>query len=158
MAPINLTEEDKKIIGALQGDLPIIKHPFLKIARNLSMNEQDLIKHIKRFIKRGIIRRFGAIIYHDRSGFEANVMVAWKAEEDKLSHIGKIMASLPEITHCYARVSCPEWPYNLYTMVHGKNEKECHNTIKHIVEKTGLSVYRLLFTKKTFKRTSMEYF
>lgn len=158
MTSINLTEKDKKIIRALQGDLPIIKHPFLKIAKNLSMSEENLIEHIKRFIKKGIIRRFGAIIYHDRSGFEANVMVAWKAEEDKLFHIGKIMASFPEVTHCYARLSCPEWPYNLYTMIHGKNKKECYNTIKHIVEKTGLSRYRLLFTKRTFKRVSMEYF
>ncbi len=158
MALINLTKEDKKVIRALQGDLPITKHPFLKIAKHLDMSEEDLIEHIKRFIKKGIIRRFGAIIYHDRSGFEANVMVAWKAEQDKLSHVGQIMASFPEVTHCYARASCPEWPYNIYTMLHGKNEKDCYNTIKKIVEKTGLSVYRLLFTKRTFKRISMEYF
>ena len=155
---VNLTKEDKKIIRALQEDLPITKHPFLKIAKELGMEEQDLIEHIKRFIKKGIIRRFGATIYHDRSGFEANVMVAWKVEEDKISQTGKIMASFPEVTHCYARVSCPEWPYNLYTMIHGRNEEECYNIIKQIVKKTGLSVYRLLFTKRTFKRTSMKYF
>ncbi len=155
---MELTELDKKIIKALQKDLPLEGKPFAKVAKELGMKEEALLKHIKRFIKKGIIRRFGATIFHNRSGFEANVMVAWKVPTERLDKVGKIMAKFPEITHCYARVSYPEWPYNLYTMIHGHSEEECREIVKKIAKITNIKHYRLLFTEHTFKRASMQYF
>ncbi len=155
---MQLTGLEKRIIHELQKDLPVEKSPFATIAAKLGIREEELITHIKRFVDAGIIRRFGATIYHHRSGFEANVMVAWKVPENKLDEIGGKMANFSEVTHCYARITYPNWPYNLYTMIHGRNKEECLEVVRRISEATGIKIYRLLFTENTFKRTSPEYF
>ncbi|MDL1970219.1 MAG: AsnC family transcriptional regulator [Candidatus Desulfofervidaceae bacterium] len=155
---VEITELDKKIIRELQKDLPLEKQPFSQIAKRIGIEEEALLKRIQEFIQSGIIRRFGATIYHNRSGFEANVMVAWKVPEEEVDRVGETMAKFPEVTHCYARVTFPEWPYNLYTMVHGRNEEECLAVVEKIATATGVKNYRLLFTEDTFKRATMEYF
>ncbi|WP_245669953.1 Lrp/AsnC family transcriptional regulator [Candidatus Desulfofervidus auxilii] len=149
---------DKKIINGLQGDLPIESRPFASIAQRLGIKEEELLKHIKNFIENGIIRRFGATIFHHRSGFEANAMVAWKVPSDRLKEVGEIMATFPEVTHCYARITHSNWPYNLYAMVHGRTEEECINIVKKIARAVKIKHYQLLFTEDTFKRTSPQYF
>ncbi|AMM41545.1 AsnC family transcriptional regulator [Candidatus Desulfofervidus auxilii] len=153
-----LTKMDKKIINGLQGDLPIESRPFASIAQRLGIKEEELLKHIKNFIENGIIRRFGATIFHHRSGFEANAMVAWKVPSDRLKEVGEIMATFPEVTHCYARITHSNWPYNLYAMVHGRTEEECINIVKKIARAVKIKHYQLLFTEDTFKRTSPQYF
>jgi len=155
---MELTELDKKIIRELQKDLPVEKCPFARIAEKIGISEEELLSRIKRFMTEGVIRRFGATIYHHRSGFEANVMVAWQVPEDRLDEVGEKMASFSEVTHCYARVAYPDWPYNLYTMIHGRSEEECLNIVQRLAKTTGVNTYRLLFTENTFKRTTMEYF
>jgi len=155
---MELTELDKLIIRELQKDLPLEKQPFSQIAKRIGIEERKLLKRIQEFIKSGIIRRFGATIYHNRSGFEANVMVAWEVPEEKVNEVGETMAKFPEVTHCYARITSPQWPYNLYTMVHGRNEEECLAIVQKIAAATGVKNYRLLFTEDTFKRATMEYF
>jgi DNA-binding Lrp family transcriptional regulator len=155
---MSLTELDKKIINELQGDLSIEPHPFAGIAQKIGIEEEELLNHIKNFIEKGIIRRFGASIFHTRSGFEANAMVAWEVPTNRLKEAGKAMAAFSEVTHCYARITRPDWPYNLYTMVHGRSERECINIAKKIAIATGIKDYQLLFTENTFKRTSPEYF
>jgi DNA-binding Lrp family transcriptional regulator len=75
-----------------------------------------------------------------------------------VEEVGQAMAALPEVTHCYARLTYPNWPYNLYTMIHGRNEEECLNIVKKNAIRTEVKQYRLLFTENTFKRTSMNYF
>ena len=155
---MSLTEMDKKIINGLQGDLPIESRPFASIAQRLGIKEEELLKHIKNFIENGIIRRFGATIFHHRSGFEANAMVAWKVPSDRLKEVGEIMATFPEVTHCYARITHSNWPYNLYAMVHGRTEEECINIVKKIARAVKIKHYQLLFTEDTFKRTSPQYF
>ncbi|MDL1965419.1 MAG: Lrp/AsnC family transcriptional regulator [Candidatus Desulfofervidus auxilii] len=155
---MSLTKMDKKIINGLQGDLPIESRPFAKIAQKLGIEEKELLKHIKNFIENGIIRRFGATIFHHRSGFEANAMVAWKVPPDRLKEVGETIATFPEVTHCYARITHSNWPYNLYTMVHGRTEQECINIVKKIATAAKIKHYQLLFTEDTFKRTSPQYF
>ena len=86
-------------------------------------------------------------------------MVAWYVEEGQdIDKIGQIMASRPEITHCYERRNCLDWPYNLYTMIHGQSEDDCERVISELVQTTGVTQYEILFSCKELKKTSMEYF
>ncbi len=153
-----LTELEKKIIAALQGDIPLVERPFALLAASLDISERKFIEIVRQLDERGIMRRFGATIKHQKSGFKANAMVAWKVDEKKAMDIGKIMASFDEVTHCYRRNPAETWPYNLYTMVHASNEDECHAIAKEISLATGVNEYSLLFSRKELKKTSMEYF
>ncbi len=153
-----LTELEKKIIAALQGDIPVVKHPFAELAKPLGLSEEKFIEIVRELDKRGIMRRFGATIKHQKSGFRANAMVAWKVDETKAVETGKIMASFDEVTHCYRRNPAETWPYNLYTMIHASNEEKCHAIAEKISIATGVDEYSLLFSRKELKKTSMEYF
>ena len=153
-----LTDLEKQIIALLQTDIPVVKRPFLAMAEQIGITEEKFLSVLKDLDKRGMIRRFGATIKHQKSGFKANAMVAWKVDEKNIEKVGNIMTGFHEITHCYRRNPAPDWKYNLYTMVHAASEDECYALVKKISKAVGEDEYELLFSKKELKKTSMKYF
>ena len=93
-----LTELDKEIIASIQGEIAITKRPYLEIAEKLGIDEELLLERMKDLCDRGVIRRFGATIRHQQSGFEANAMVAWKVDEDRIDAVGEKMASFNAVS------------------------------------------------------------
>jgi len=153
-----LTELEKKIIASLQGTLSITHRPYLEISEKLGIDENEFLKTLKSLCDRGIIRRFGATLRHQKSGFSANAMGAWQVDEDRIDEVGKKMASFREVTHCYRRNPAEGWPYNLYTMIHGADEEACRKIAQKMSEKAQVETYTLLFSRKELKKTSMQYF
>jgi DNA-binding Lrp family transcriptional regulator len=153
-----LTELDKKIVRELQNDLPLCSQPFKAIAEQVGISEDELLAEIHRLKQQGIIRRFGAIVYHRNLGIVANAMVVWRAPKEKVQEIGEIMATFPEVTHCYERPTYPDWKYNLFTMIHGESKDECERVIAQISEQTGVKDYKQLYSTKELKKVSMKYF
>jgi DNA-binding Lrp family transcriptional regulator len=153
-----LTELEKIIIAAIQGDMPVVVRPYAQIARELGIEENQLLQALEDLVRRGIIRRFGATLRHQKSGFKANAMTAWKVDEERMDEVGGIMASFKEVSHCYRRDPTDEWNFNLYTMIHGKDEDHCRKTAAKMAEKADVRDYRLLFSRRELKKTSMKYF
>jgi siroheme decarboxylase len=153
-----LTELEKKVIAALQGDIPIIPQPYMEIAQRLDIPEETLLEIIEGLRKRGIMRRFGATLRHQKSGFDANAMTAWQVEEARIEEVGRIMAGFKQVTHCYRRNPTDQWPYNLYTMIHAVSEEACRRIAREMAEKSGIVAYKLLFSRQELKKTSMQYF
>jgi siroheme decarboxylase len=153
-----LTDLEKRVIALLQTDIPVVKRPFLEMAQTIGITEDKFLEVLKNLDKRGMIRRFGATIKHQKSGFKANAMVAWKVDEEQVEKTGNIMAGFREITHCYRRNPAPGWKYNLYTMVHASSEDECYALVKKISKAVGQNDYELLFSRQELKKTSMKYF
>ncbi|HGY10784.1 MAG TPA: Lrp/AsnC family transcriptional regulator [Desulfobacterales bacterium] len=153
-----LTDLEKKVIALLQTDIPVVKRPFLEMAEKIGITEDEFLDVLRELNDRGMIRRFGATLKHQKSGFKANAMVAWKVDEDRVEETGNIMATFQEVTHCYRRDPAPGWKYNLYTMVHASDEAECYAIVKKISEAVGEEEYELLFSREEFKKTSMTYF
>lgn len=153
-----LTELEKKIIASIQEDIPIISRPYLEISKKLKISEETLLKTLKKLCDRGVIRRFGATIRHQKSGFAANAMVAWIVDEKRIEEVGEKMSSFKEVSHCYRRNPTDEWPYNLYTMVHANNEDACREIARTMSSKTRIENYKLLFSQRELKKTSMKYF
>ena len=153
-----LTEIEKKVIASFQGDIEITAQPYLKIAESLGIEEEKLLEILEGLCKRGVMRRFGATLRHQKSGFSANAMVAWQVPEDKIEEVGSTMAGFVQVSHCYRRDPNDRWPFNLYTMVHATSEDECHRIAKKMSEKTNMDTYTLLFSRKELKKTSMAYF
>ncbi|OPX91662.1 MAG: hypothetical protein A4E54_00159 [Pelotomaculum sp. PtaB.Bin117] len=153
-----LTEQDKKIIRALQNGLPLVTRPYQSIAEELEMTEDELVEKIRSFITDGKIRRFGATVRHFELGFVANAMVVWDVPEEKVSETGRIMAGFKEVTHCYRRPRRPGWPYNLFTVVHGQSREYCAGIAKRLSRATGVTNYSLLYSTAELKKSSMRYF
>jgi siroheme decarboxylase len=153
-----LTELEKKVIASIQGDIPIVQRPYQALAEEIGISEATFIETLQTLTERGVIRRFGATLRHQKSGFQANAMTAWQVEEARIEEVGRIMAAFRAVSHCYRRDPAPDWPYNLYTMIHGKNEEDCRHTARKIAEKTGVHTYQLLFSRQELKKISMTYF
>jgi DNA-binding Lrp family transcriptional regulator len=153
-----LTELEKRIIAVIQGDMPIVAQPYTQIAQELGIEERQLLEVLKDLVRRGVIRRFGATLRHQKTGYAANAMTAWIVAEDRLEEVGRIMASFKEVSHCYRRDPTEEWRYNLYTMIHGKDEDHCRRTAAKMAKKADVRQYQLLFSRRELKKTSMKYF
>jgi len=153
-----LDDVEKKIIHYLQGDLPLITRPFAFLAERIGIDEEELLDKIKLLKEQGMLRRLGATLYHQRVGFKANAMVAWYVPDDKIDETGFLMATFKEVSHCYQRKIQEKWRYNLFTMVHGKNKKDCQSIVRRIAKKAGIKDYVLLVTLKEYKKTSPQYF
>jgi len=153
-----LTELEKKIIASIQEDIPVTSRPYLEISKKLKISEETLLKTLKALCDRGVIRRFGATIRHQKSGFAANAMVAWIVDEERIEEVGEKMSFFKEVSHCYRRNPTDEWPYNLYTMVHANNEDTCREIARTMSTETHVENYKLLFSRKELKKTSMKYF
>jgi DNA-binding Lrp family transcriptional regulator len=153
-----LTDLEKQVIAAIQGDMPIVERPYRLIAEGMGIEESLLLEVLSDLVDRGIIRRFGATLRHQKSGYQANVMVAWQVAEERIDDVGRTMASFREVSHCYRRDPTDQWPYNLYTMVHGSDEQSCCDTAEKMSRKSGVRTYSLLFSRRELKKTSMQYF
>jgi siroheme decarboxylase len=153
-----LSELDQKVILALQRDLEICPQPFLELAEYLGIAEAELLATIRSLMARGYIRRFGATLRHQQSGYEANALVAWAVPEADLRRIGQHLAGHRAVSHCYARRPAPTWPYNLYTMIHGRTPDECIKIAAAMAAATGLKDYEMLFSEIELKKTTMRYF
>jgi DNA-binding Lrp family transcriptional regulator len=155
---MKLSAEDKKLIRQIQGDLPLSLTPFAPLALRAGWEEKEFLQRVRFLVRRGIIRRFGAILRHQKAGYQGNAMVVWRVREDQIQRVSRTMASFPAVSHCYLRPPFPEWPFNLYTMVHGRGAKDCRLTAQKLSRETGLKDYRLLFSKREHKKSSMCYF
>jgi DNA-binding Lrp family transcriptional regulator len=85
-------------------------------------------------------------------------MVAWQVDEKDIDTVGEKMAAFRAVSHCYRRAPKDDWPYNLYTMVHAKDEDSCREIARNISAETAIDNYTLLFSREELKKTSMEYF
>ena len=153
-----LTELEKKIIASIQEDLAVTERPFLEISKSVKVPEEVILDTLKALCTKGVIRRFGATIRHQKSGFEANAMAAWRVDEARIDSIGELMASFKEVSHCYRRNPTDGWPYNLYTMIHASDEESCKTTARKMARKASVDNYALLFSRRELKKTSMKYF
>ncbi len=155
---IPLTDREKAVLREIQGDLPLVKHPYAEVAKHLGLPETEVLDLVASLKARGIIRRIGAILRHRKAGVKANAMGVWAVPEPDIRRIGRIMAEDPDVTHCYHRDPVTHWPYNLYTMIHGETEQDCETIARRLSEKTGIQTYRLLFSTREFKKESLKIF
>jgi len=154
-----LSLTDKKLIRILQEDLPLCSEPYGEIAESLGIEHAEVIEKIGRWVEQGVVRRFGATLYHQRVGYKANCMVVWKVDDPELSRQeGEILAGFPQVTHCYRRPPFENWPYTLYTMIHGSSTGEIDKIVSKMSAASGLTDYCKLKSVKEWKKTSMKYF
>lgn len=149
---------EESIVRALQGNIPLEPAPFKKIAAGLGLSEEKFLDGVGKLKRRGVLRSIRAIVRHRRAGYCANAMVAWKVAESRAVSFGKTAAASPAISHCYQRYTRPGWPYNLYTMVHGRSRAEISKVVDGLVKKTGAKEYKVLESLREFKKTSMVYY
>ncbi len=155
----DFTDTEIQILRRVQTSLPDSVEPFADIARDVGCSPDEVIGLLRRLKAEGAIRRFGATLKHQKAGYAANVMVAWRIDDpDEINRVGELLAEQRQISHCYHRPAPPSWPYNLYTMVHGRSREECLETVEALKRLSGVADCQLLFSTRELKKTSMHYF
>jgi siroheme decarboxylase len=147
-------DSDLQLLKLAQSGVPITSQPYLEWAKTLGWSEEEVIDRLSDLEKEGIIRRFAATIGHRALGILANAMIAWQVPAGDVEATGSIFASFEEVTHCYERLTVPEWPYNLYTMVHSRSRDDCIKIALRLSQASGMNEYRILFSEKEYKKTS----
>jgi DNA-binding Lrp family transcriptional regulator len=152
-------ELDKAVIRATQGDMPIVSEPYAQAAKDVGMPVDRLIEHLNGMVDRRLLRRVAAILFHRRAGFSANGMGVWRVPEDRILEAGSRMAAFRGISHCYERPTYGDWPYQLFTMAHGRSKEECDAILDAVERDVGCIQQRsTLYSSTEFKKVRLLYF
>ena len=155
---IMLTAKHVAVIKALQKDIEVVKEPFKALTERLSLDYEQIFAIANELKEAGVMRRFATILNHRKAGFGANAMSVWAVPEEKGEEIGRQMAEFSAVSHCYLRPSYPNWPYNLFAMVHAKTQEECDTLIEEMAKESGLTEYGKLYSTREFKKQRLVYF
>jgi DNA-binding Lrp family transcriptional regulator len=151
--------EDIPYVRALQEDLPLSSRPFLVLARRYELTEAGLLARAEGFLAGGVMRRYGATVRHRQAGYTANAMVCWQLPEEQIGAAGEAAALHPAVSHCYQRPAYPpDWPYQLFTMVHARTEDELRAAVEELRDRLQPQAMAVLPTEKEFKKARLRYF
>jgi DNA-binding Lrp family transcriptional regulator len=150
---------DVAVIRATQGDMPVVAEPYAPAAAALGVDQGRLLDHMAAMQERGILRRVAAILFHRRAGFSANGMGVWKVPDERIMEIGPRMAAFRGISHCYQRPTYQDWPYQIFTMAHGRSKEECDAILDAIESEIGcIEARATLYSSTEFKKVRLQYF
>lgn len=149
---------DRQIIQATQAGLPLVSEPYQVIAEQLGLSEQQVMQRMQAMLEAGVIRRIAAVPNHYKIGYRYNGMTVWDVDDRYIDTLGMRVAELPFVSHCYQRPRhFPEWPYNLFAMVHAKTEQDAERQIAIIAELLGADArqHQVLYSSKILKKTGL---
>ncbi|WP_428937176.1 AsnC family transcriptional regulator [Fontivita pretiosa] len=155
---LTVTDADKRMIRLLQQDLPLEPRPFEIWAQQANVPPQQLLESAQEYLRMGWMRRFSAVLRHREAGFVANAMGAWIVPPERRDAFGALAASFPAVSHCYQRPTYEDWPYSIFTMVHGQTPAECERVLSAISEATGITQYAALYSSREYKKVRVRYF
>lgn len=157
-----VTARDRAVIGALQGDTEARADFFAALAGRLGMKEWDLLSTLEIWRRKGRLKRIGLLLHHRNAGWSANGMCCWRVAGDTTA-AGRALAARGEVTHCYERPEAPNFPYNLFAMVHARAAAEANAQFASLsaevnrVAGAAVPAVMLLSTRE-YKKTSMTFF
>ncbi len=151
---------DRAIVLATQAGLPLVPQPFHAIAAKVCARPEEVMARFERMQANGLIRRIGAVPNHYRLGYRANGMSVWNVPDHRIGAIGPRIGALPFVSHCYHRPRHPpDWPYNLFAMVHGQDRAEVGLQVAAIAELLGSDDqgHEVLYSNQILKKTGMRF-
>jgi DNA-binding Lrp family transcriptional regulator len=154
----SLDELDRRIVLATQAGLPLDPRPYHWVARELGETPERIMERFTAMLADGRIRRIGAVPNHYRLGYVANGMSVWDVPDDLIREVGREVGELDIVSHCYHRPrQLPDWPYNLFAMVHGHSQDEVRQKVGRIAHQLGERVrgYDILFSTRILKKTGL---
>ena len=155
-----LTELDLDLLAALQDGLPLVDRPYARIAAELGVGEDDVLERLAVLQDNGTVSRFGVVVSHRELGYRANAMVVWDVPDERVDECGRRLAALPFVTLSYRRPRrLPDWPYNLFCMIHGRDRSQVLAVVEAATREAGLGGRKraVLFSRRCFKQRGARY-
>ena len=149
---------DRRLIVATQGGLPLVPRPYDALAQQLGIAGDEVLRRLQRMLDCGVIRRIGAVPNHYAIGYTANGMSVWDVDDARIDELGAQVGALEFVTHCYRRPRrLPDWPYNLFAMVHSRNRDEVAARVAAIATLLGdaCRARDILYSTAILKKTGL---
>ncbi|MGQ4880643.1 AsnC family protein [Billgrantia sp. LNSP4103-1] len=150
----------QRLRALLERGLPLTERPWQALAEQCGMREQEVLAWVERWQREGLIKRMGLVVRHHALGIRANAMVVWDLPDEAVAEVGQRLAAEPAVTLCYRRRrQRPEWPYNLFCMIHGTRRDRVLAALDEIVARQELQEipHRVLFSLKAYKQCGGRY-
>lgn len=157
MMEYQTTDVEKRILAALQAGFPRSRTPYKDAAAKAGISTEQLLAVLTDWKDQGKLRRIGAIVHHEKVGLSGGAMVAWQVDEKIVEQVGATLAGFKEVSHAYERRTEENWPYNVYTMVHGADAQKVEQTVRQMSEACGVADYRILTTERELKKVPPTY-
>ncbi len=152
-----LTAAEIKVARLIQLEIPLVSRPFSRIGQACGLAEEDVLNITRHLLEKGYIRRFGAVLRHQKAGYTKNALIIWAIPPDQIEAAGKILAAFPFISHCYERDPAFLGKYNLFTMLHAQNDNIA-GSIDQMAAAISNRHFLILESLQEYKKTSPEYF
>lgn len=157
---LELDTLDYALVEAIQEGLPLVVRPYAQVGALIGASEADVLSRLTRLLDHGIIKRLGIIVRHHELGFRANAMVVLNIPDEQVDEVGRCIGASGLVNLCYQRPRrLPDWPYNLFCMIHGKDRDAVLEHLEHLRDQCGLTDFQceILFSKQRFKQTAARY-
>ena len=159
-APIDVATLDRAILRATQAGLPRVPRPYHAVAQAVGVAPEVVIARLRAMLASGAIRRVGVVPNHYRLGWTANGMSVWDVDDARVDELGERIGALPGVSHCYRRPRrLPQWRYNLFAMVHGRERAECETQVDEIAAVLGdaARAHEVLYSTRVLKKTGLRF-
>ncbi len=152
-------QQQTDLLNQIAKGLPICERPYQALAEQFDLSEEQVIEFLNDALNKGTTKRFGMVVNHHRVGYQSNAMVVWNVPSDVVDKAGEKFAKEKRVTLCYKRPRrLPHWPYNLFTMIHGKSRDEVLGCLNAIIETHNIDYpHNVLFSTRKFKQTGARY-
>ena len=151
---------DQRLIRAVQQGLPLVARPYAEIGARIGLSETQVMARLQRLLAEGAIKRMGVVVRHRELGYRANAMVVWDVPDGRVNELGHCLAQFDFVTLCYQRPRrLPDWPYNLFCMIHGRDRPSVLGRVDELVQRCGLGDIpkAVLFSRRRFKQRGAWY-
>ncbi|GAB4171549.1 MAG: Lrp/AsnC family transcriptional regulator [Rhodocyclaceae bacterium] len=155
-----LSSREGRLMSALEGGLELVPRPYARLGMQAGMDEAEVIATLARWRDEGLIKRFGIVVRHHELGYTANAMVVWDLPDAEVERAGRLLAVQPEVTLCYRRRRHrPDWDYNLYCMIHGRERRGVEHAVESLRARLALGAWphAILFSRRRFKQCGARY-
>jgi len=153
-----ITPFDRDVVLTLQDDLPLERRPYTAAALARGIDPDQLLAGALDLHRRGALRRVAAVLRHRQAGYRSNAMGVWAVPQEVCDQIGPRMAAFRRVSHCYRRPTYPDWPYSVFTMVHGERPENCEQVLAAIEQETGITDRAVLWSGREYRKVRLRYF
>lgn len=155
---LRLSSEEVEAVRCLQEDLPVTPTPFATLGAAWGFAPEQLFAQAARFRERQALRRYAAVLHHRAAGFVVNGMAVWQVPPARIEELGPVMGGFRGVSHCYQRPTYDDWPYTVFTMIHGRTGPEVKSVVETIAQQTGIRDYEILWSVTEYKKIRVKYF
>lgn len=155
----SLSADSQRVLAALQAGLPLVRAPYAAIAAAAGVSEAYVLVLLADWLNRGVIKRMGVVVHHRALGYSANAMCVWNVPDEEVDAVGEALALHEDVTLCYRRQRAPQWQYNLYCMLHGRDRATVNVRLEELAAHENLDRFdrAVLFSTRAFKQRGAQY-